>query len=118
MGALPAHRRERILLEAARLTEVRKEELAVTITKETGKVITASRLEIDRAVFTLRLSAEEAGRLAGEEVRLDRAPGSENRVGFTTREPWASSRASRPSTRPSTSFATKRAPPSRQATPS
>lgn len=87
MGALPAHRRERILLEAARLTEVRKEELAVTITKETGKVITASRLEIDRAVFTLRLSAEEAGRLAGEEVRLDRAPGSENRVGFTTREP-------------------------------
>ncbi|MBO8140844.1 MAG: aldehyde dehydrogenase family protein [Firmicutes bacterium] len=87
MAALPAHQRYDILMNAARLVEARKEELAVSITRESGKTIRASRQEIERSIFTLRLSAEEAGRIGGEEVRLDRVPGSENRLGFTWREP-------------------------------
>jgi len=87
LARLPAYRRSEILLKAARLVAERKEELAATITRETGKTIRNSRQEIDRSIFTLTVCAEEAGRLAGEEVRLDRVPGSENRMGFVVRQP-------------------------------
>ena len=87
MARLPAHRRTEILLHAARLVAERKEELAATITRETGKTIRYSRQEVDRSIFTLRLCAEEAGRVTGQEVRLDRVPGAENRMGFVIRQP-------------------------------
>ena len=43
--------------------------------------------ELARAVGTLRLSAEEAIRIAGEEVPVAATPGSENRLAFTIRVP-------------------------------
>lgn len=87
MASLPAYRRTEILMKAAELVDARREELASSITRQTGKTIRASRQEVQRSVFTLRLCAEEAGRIAGEEIRLDRVPGSEGRLGFTIREP-------------------------------
>ncbi|QPH53352.1 aldehyde dehydrogenase family protein [Pontivivens ytuae] len=43
--------------------------------------------EIARALETLKLSAEEAGRLTGEMVPFDGAPGGAGRIGFTLRKP-------------------------------
>jgi len=84
---LPAHRRSDILYEAARIIAERREELARICSAEAGKPIRSSRAEIDRTVATYRFAAEEAKRLYGETIPMDAAPGGENRLGFTWREP-------------------------------
>ncbi len=87
MAALPAYNRWRILDGAARLMEGRLEELARTITLEEGKVLAEARVEVQRSIQTMTLSAEEAKRLYGETLPLDAAPGGAGRVGFTLRVP-------------------------------
>ncbi|MCY1315206.1 Sulfoacetaldehyde dehydrogenase [compost metagenome] len=85
--ALPRHRRAVILEGAARLIEERREEFARTIVREAGKTIVQARKETLRCVNTLKLSAEEAKRNAGEIVPFDAYAGSEARQGWFTREP-------------------------------
>lgn len=85
--ALPRHRRASILETAARLIEERHEEFARTIVCEAGKTIRQARKEALRCVNTLKLSAEEAKRNAGEIVPFDAYAGSEARQGWFTREP-------------------------------
>ena len=87
MRSMPAYRRAAILRRAADLVEQRGEELARLITEETGKTLRGSRVEVDRSLLTLRMCAEEAVRIAGEQIPLDLVPGSEKRLGFTIREP-------------------------------
>jgi len=58
--------RAELLLRLSGLIAERKEELARLITLEAGKPITLSRGEVDRAVGTFRIAAEEARRYAGE----------------------------------------------------
>ena len=87
MSKLPAHRRYSILKRAADLMEERADDLAETITREEGKVIAEGRGEVQRAIQTITLSAEEAKRLHGETVPLDSAPGVVNQFGFTIRVP-------------------------------
>jgi len=87
MAKLTAHDRSRILVKSAQKIEARTEELARTITLESGKVITEARGEVGRAVQTLQLSAEEARRLHGETVPLDASPGGAGKFGFTLRVP-------------------------------
>src|SRR5690606_8765636 len=72
---------------AARLLEERAAEFARTITLEAGKTILQARKEVLRCINTLRLSAEEAKRLAGEVIPFDAYAGSERRRGWFTREP-------------------------------
>lgn len=48
----------------------RKEEFAECITRESGKPITYSRIEVDRAVFTFKAAADEA-RKAQDPITLD-----------------------------------------------
>lgn len=84
---LPRHRRAAILERAARLIEERHEEFARTIVREAGKTIVQARKETLRCVNTLKLSAEEAKRNAGEIVPFDAYAGSEARQGWFTREP-------------------------------
>ena len=57
----------------------RREELARAMALEAGKPIAAARGEVDRAVFTFRVAAEEAKRIYGEIVPLDWIPGNEGR---------------------------------------
>ena len=71
MAKLPAHRRYAILKRAADLMDERADDLAETITREEGKVIAEGRGEVQRAIQTITLSAEEAKRLHGETVPLD-----------------------------------------------
>lgn len=86
-AALPRHTRGRILDRAAQLIEDRSEEFSRLIVAEAGKTIRQARKEVTRAVNTLRLSAAEARRNAGEVIPFDAYEGSENRHGWFTREP-------------------------------
>ena len=85
--ALPRHGRAAILEKAARLVEERREDFARTIVREAGKTIVQARKEVLRCVNTLKLSAEETKRNAGEIVPFDAYAGSEARQGWFTREP-------------------------------
>lgn len=87
MKELPAYKRSEILSNVARILQERKEEMARIIALEAGKPIRTARGEIDRTIVTYQFAAEEAKRIYGETIPMDAAPGGENRVGFTWREP-------------------------------
>ncbi|MDM5338622.1 aldehyde dehydrogenase family protein [Fictibacillus enclensis] len=76
-----------ILLKCAELMERRRDEFERSLVKEVGKTRKDAKGELDRTINTLRLSAEEAKRIAGEMVPLQATEGSENRIGFTLRVP-------------------------------
>ncbi|WP_458376557.1 aldehyde dehydrogenase family protein [Pseudomonas pergaminensis] len=79
--------RSRILEQAATLVEKDKDAFAQLISAESGKTIRQARKEVLRCVNTLKLSAEEAKRNAGEVIPFDSYVGSEARQGWFTREP-------------------------------
>ncbi len=83
----PAHKRSKILTEAARLIELRAEEVATTISREAGKAWRYSVGEVSRSVETFRFSSEEAKRIHGETVPMDASPTGEGRIGFWLRCP-------------------------------
>lgn len=84
---LPRHKRAEILESAADRIRADLEIHARQITAEAGKTIRQARKEVRRCVNTLKLSAEEARRNAGEVVPFDAYPGSESRMGWFSREP-------------------------------
>jgi acyl-CoA reductase-like NAD-dependent aldehyde dehydrogenase len=84
---LPAYERGRILREISAGIKARREELGRLIALEAGKPIRDSLVEVDRAVVTFRLGAEEAERMVGETIPLDIMPASKGRVGITRRFP-------------------------------
>ncbi|EMT54645.1 aldehyde dehydrogenase [Brevibacillus borstelensis AK1] len=81
----PVERYE-ILMRAADSIKERREELALILVAEVGKVLKDARGEIDRGIQTLIASAEEAKRIAGQGVPLGQ-PGNENKMAFTVRVP-------------------------------
>jgi acyl-CoA reductase-like NAD-dependent aldehyde dehydrogenase len=85
--ALSRNSRGKILDGAATDIGRRSEEFAQTIVAESGKTIRQARKEVLRAVNTLRLSAAEARRNAGEVIPFDSYEGSESRTGWYSREP-------------------------------
>ena len=84
---MPAYERGRILREISAGIKARREELARLIALEAGKPIRDALVEVDRAILTFRLGAEEAERMIGEVIPLDLAPSSKGRVGITRRFP-------------------------------
>ena len=84
---LPAYERGRILREISAGIKARREELGRLIALEAGKPIRDALVEVDRAVLTFRLGAEEAERMTGEVIPLDLMPSSKDRVGITRRFP-------------------------------
>ncbi len=87
IGALPSHKKAAILQKTSELLLQRREELSRTITLENGKPINESRTEVDRAALTFRIASEEASRIGGEFIGLDRNRFSEGRWGITRRFP-------------------------------
>ncbi len=87
MRSLPAHARAAILEKLAALMEARAEEAARIIALEAAKPITTAKGEVTRTIQTYKFAAEEAKRIHGETLPLDAAPGGENRVAYTVREP-------------------------------
>ncbi|MCS7049900.1 MAG: aldehyde dehydrogenase family protein, partial [Verrucomicrobiae bacterium] len=87
MAKMPAWERAQVLRRTADSIEREAEQWARTITLEEGKPIQEARVEVARAVETLRLSAEEARRIHGETVPLDAVSTGVGRFGFTLRVP-------------------------------
>jgi len=87
MANLSGYDRYIILNKAANLLVERKEDLGKTISLEEGKILAEGLMEVDRAIQTMILSAEEAKRLYGETIPLDAAPTWTGQIGFTLRVP-------------------------------
>ena len=86
-GSTPAFERSNILLKLAQLLLERKEALAALITEETGKTISDSRVEIDRAYNTALASAMEARGITGEALDSDAFPPQREKVGIVLWKP-------------------------------
>jgi len=87
MRRLPAHARAEALLKIAGRLAVRQDEIARTMTAESGKPIADARREVGRAVQTFTIAAEEAKRIPGEVIPMDLTPGMEQHVSFVRRVP-------------------------------
>ncbi len=87
IGALPSYKKAEILQKTSAMLLQRREDLARTITLENGKPINEARTEVDRSALTFRIASEEASRLGGEFIGLDRNRFSEGRWGITRRFP-------------------------------
>ena len=68
---LPAFERQRVLRRVAEGIAKRKEEFSRTLCQEAGKPIKAARTEVERAIFTFSVAAEESTRIYGEYLPLD-----------------------------------------------
>ncbi|XVN14339.1 aldehyde dehydrogenase family protein [Pseudomonas corrugata] len=86
-AALPRHRRASILEQAASNIQRDAQAFARLIVDEAGKTLKQAEKEVKRCVNTLKLSAEEARRNAGEVVPFDAYDGAESRQGWFSREP-------------------------------
>ncbi|KAA0545407.1 aldehyde dehydrogenase family protein [Bacillus sp. BGMRC 2118] len=84
---MPAYERSQILEKMVKLFEERFETAAMIIAKEAAKPISTARAEVARTIQTYKFAAEEAKRIHGETIPLDGAPGGENRIAYTVREP-------------------------------
>jgi acyl-CoA reductase-like NAD-dependent aldehyde dehydrogenase len=79
--------RQNILNAVAAHLQADHEVYAQTILREAGKPITAARTEVDRAILTFRVAAEEATRMGGEVLPLDLIPSAAGRWGISRRFP-------------------------------
>lgn len=86
-STLSPYERYRILLEAARVVESRRDRLIGLMRDEAGFTHADGDNEVRRCVQTLELSAEEGKHLAGELVPMQAAAGVKNRLGYTIRVP-------------------------------
>jgi acyl-CoA reductase-like NAD-dependent aldehyde dehydrogenase len=84
---LPAYERGRALREISAGIKARREEIGRILSLEAGKPIRDALVEVDRAVLTFRLGAEEAERMYGETIPLDLMASSKGRMGITRRFP-------------------------------
>src|SRR3954453_3393404 len=84
---LPAFERQRVLRRISSAMVERKEEFARTLAQEAGKPIKAARTEVDRAVFTFNVAAEESTRIYGEYLPLDWQEYTVGRWGIVRRFP-------------------------------
>lgn len=86
-ATMPSYERAGYLTSIADQLAARRDEIAGLIASEAGKPIRDANVEVDRGVFTLRLAAEEAQRITGEQIPLDLMPASKGRFGITRKVP-------------------------------
>ncbi len=84
---LPAFERQRVLRRVVEGIAKRKEEFARTMAQEAGKPIRAARTEVERAIFTFTVAAEESTRIYGEYLPLDWQEYTVGRWGIVRRFP-------------------------------
>src|SRR6476659_9310201 len=84
---LPAFERQRVLRRVAEGIAQRKEEFSRTLCQEAGKPIKAARSEVERAIFTFTVAAEESTRIYGEYLPLDWQEYTAGRWGIVRRFP-------------------------------
>ena len=84
---LPAFERQRVLRSIAQYISAHKDEFARTMAQEAGKPLKAARTEVERAVFTFTIAAEETTRIPGEYLSLDWQQFTSGRWGIVRRFP-------------------------------
>jgi len=87
VGRLPSHVRRTALLAAHQAVASHRTDVEHLLVLETGKPLVDCRVEVDRALLTLQVAAEEVARLHGETVPLDMLPSGEGLLGFWVRKP-------------------------------
>lgn len=83
---IPSYLRAEILYKVSDLININRDELSKLISSEGGKPLKDAVIEVERAVNTVKMSANFALELNGEQISMDRAKGSENHIAFTIRE--------------------------------
>ncbi len=84
---LPAFERQRVLRQVAQTLTERKEQFARTMAQEAGKPLKTARTEVERAIFTFTVAAEESTRIQGEYLPLDWQEFTAGRWGIVRRFP-------------------------------
>ena len=84
---LPAFERQRVLRQVAQTLTERKEQFARTMAQESGKPLKTARTEVERAIFTFTVAAEESTRIQGEYLPLDWQEFTSGRWGIVRRFP-------------------------------
>jgi len=87
VGAPPPHARAAVLRRCAELVDKNRKRFIDHTVAEAGFTVADATGELERAIVTLMLSAEEATRLVGEQVAFAASPGQHKRIGFTIRVP-------------------------------
>lgn len=85
--ASPLSQRCSWLLDVAQKLKEHKEDIAKTITDEVGKPIAFSRIEVDRCIETVTLSAETMRTMHGETINTDAMASGKKTISFFRREP-------------------------------
>lgn len=83
----PAYRRSEILYNVSNKIATNQELLAMSIAREGGKPLKDARVEVKRAVNTVKMSADYCLNLSGEQIPMDKSVGTENHIAFTIKEP-------------------------------
>lgn len=84
---IPLHQRTNWLLDVAQKLESKREEMARIITDEVGKPIAFSRVEVDRCIETIKLSANAMLHVNGETFDTTAMPSGKKSLAFYKREP-------------------------------
>ncbi len=87
VASMPRHARQSVLRRTAALLTERRETLARMMVAESGKPLRFARIEVDRAVSTFSLAADEVTRAAGEVLPLDVTAAGEGYTAIATRTP-------------------------------
>lgn len=87
MAKMPAHERASILERLVELLKINEEECVRLLALEAAKPWTTAKAEVSRTIMTYKFAAEEARRIHGETIPMDAAPGGEDRISFTIRQP-------------------------------
>ena len=83
----PLHQRCSWLLDVASKLKEQREEFAQALCDEVGKPLTYARIEVDRCVETITLSAETMRTMHGETINTDAMPSGRKALSFWRREP-------------------------------
>lgn len=84
---LPAHQRIEILERAAALMKNKAEELTNIAAKEGGKPYIDSKVEVERAINSVKIAAQYISNIKGEQIPMELNKASMNRIAFTIKEP-------------------------------
>jgi len=84
---MSSHQRASILREIAKGIIDRRDEFARTICQEAAKPIKTARIEVERAIDTFQIAAEESTRIYGEYLPLDTLESTAGRWGLVRRFP-------------------------------
>ena len=107
---LSAHERSEILAASANEIKSRKSELSYGISAESGMSLKDSAKEVDRGVGLLRVAAEEAKRIYGEQLPSDTDSAGRNKIILGMRFPVGVVSAIVPFNRPMNQVVVKVAP--------